>query len=168
VVAAPPGRATPIVAVYSWLLAALWALAGARFEGETRTARARRSVEAAFGNPPDVELRTPIVQGGAMLATIPTFLFALVGAICGATFGGDRWFRGTMQVVAVCAAWSAVAGLRAVFARRDWNRWRRAGGPSTWRRSRLATPGNRDLNYFVSFALLVAWFVGLSFDATAA
>lgn len=156
------------MAVYSWLLAALWTLTGARFEGETRSARARRSVEAAFGNPPDVELRTPVVQGGAVLATIPAFLFALAGAICGATFGGDPWFRGTMQVVAVCATWSAVAGLRAVFARRDWNRWRRAGRPSTWRRSRLATPGNRDLIYFVAFALLFAWFVGLSFDVTAA
>lgn len=163
-----PRRATPIVTAYSWLLTALWTLTGAHFEGETRAARARRSVEAAFGNPPDVELRTPVVQGGATLATIPTFLFALAGAICGATFGGDPWFRGTMQVVAVCATWSAVAGLRAVFARRDWNRWRRAGRPSTWRRSRLATPGNRDLIYFVAFALLFAWFVGLSFDVTAA
>lgn len=163
----PPGRATPIVAVYSWLLTALWALTGARFEGETRAARARRSVEAAFGSPPDVELRTPVVQGGAMLPTIPTVLIALAGAICGATFGGDPWFRGTMQAVAVCATWSAVAGLRAAFARRDWNRWRRAGRPSTWHPSRLATPGNRDLIYVVVGAGMSAWFVGLSFDATA-
>ncbi len=53
----------PIVAVYIWLMTAVWALTGTRFEGETRRERARRSVEAAFGNPPDVELRTPIVQG---------------------------------------------------------------------------------------------------------
>jgi len=168
VVTEPPGRVTPIVAVYSWLLTALWAFSGARFEGETRTARARRSVEAAFGDPPDVELRTPIVQSGAMIATIPTFLVAVVGAICGATFGGDPWFRATMQTVAVCASWSAVAGLRAAFARRDRNRWRRAGEPSTWRRSRLATPGNRDLIYFVVGAVTLEWFIGLSFDATAA
>lgn len=163
-----PGRATPIVAVYSWLLTALWAVSGARFEGETRAARARRSVEAAFGNPPDVELRTPIVQGGALIATVPTLLVAVVGAICGATFGGDPWFRATMQAVAVCASWSAVAGARAAFTRRDWNRWRRAGEPAAWRRSRLATPGNRDLIYFVVLAVILAWFVGLSFDATAA
>jgi hypothetical protein len=160
------GRAEPIVAVYTWLLAAGWAVTSTSFEGETRRRWARRSVETAFGNPPDVELRTPIVQGGALLATIPTFVIAVIGAVCGATFGGDPWFRATMQAVAVCATWSAVAGLRAMFARRDWIRWRAAGRPSGWRRSVLATPGNRDLVYFAVLAVLLAWFVGLSFDAT--
>ncbi|WP_263120714.1 hypothetical protein [Cellulomonas sp. RIT-PI-Y] len=154
------------MAVYTWLTTAVWTLTGTRFEGETRGERARRSVEAAFGSPPDVELRTPVVQGGALLASIPAFVIAVVGAACGATFGGDPWFRATLQAVAVCATWSAVAGVRALFSRRDWIRWRTAGRPSTWRRSVLATPGNRDLVYFAVLAVLFAWFVRLSFDAS--
>lgn len=163
-----PARVTPVVAVYAWLLTVGWALTRTSFEGETRRARARRSVVAAFGNPPDVELRTPIVQGGAMLATIPTAVIGLTGMVSGATFGGDPWLRATMQGIAVCATWSAIAGLRALFGRRDWNRWRAAGRPSNWRRSALATPGNRDLVYFAVLATLFAWFIGLSFDATVA
>lgn len=103
-------------------MTAVWTLTGTRFDGEHRSEGARRSVEAAFGNPPDVELRSPIVLGGALLATIPTFVIAVVGAACGATCGGDPWFRATLQAVAVCETWSAVAGVRALFSRRDWIR----------------------------------------------
>jgi uncharacterized membrane protein YecN with MAPEG domain len=161
-------RVQPIVAVYALLLAALWKLTGTAFEGETRTTRARRSVQAAFADPPDVELRTPIVMGGAMLATIPTFVIGVVGAVCGTTFGGDPWLRGSLQAAGVCMAWSAVAGLRAAFARHDWERWRNSGRPATWRRSRLATPSDGDLIAFAVLAVVLAWTLGASFDATTA
>lgn len=151
--------------VYAGVLVALWWASGIRFDGESRARRARWTVDAAFGDPPDVEQRTIVLRIGALAGAVPAFVIGAVGWICAATFGGDPWYRATLQAVGIVGAWMVVAAVRHVLASRDRARWIRAGRPASWTRSRLATPGGRDLIYVAVLALGLAWLLGASFDA---
>lgn len=154
-------------ALYAWW----WALLSATFrltpDGERPLALARECVRRALASPPDMPLRHSVSVAASVAGASLAFVFGFGGLaiwmVLGA--GDDAVLRLIQQLAFALASISIVLGVREVFERRDYARWKAAGRPEKWQPGFGATPKGWDLIVILVVGCLMWLLGGASFDA---